>query len=139
LWSSACLFKTVLVFAFRLPFIFNTYAGVRSTDRLLINVVRAFGGRKDLYLKSSFQVRFFTSLPAPGLRFGRGLVGIIVGEFYAVEGIGKDSRFDDTIDCRRCWGIFVLMIAAVALTEGRRKLETFHAWKRHRRPDEAAC
>ena len=43
--------KSVLVFALSVfPFIFNTFAGVRSTDRLLINVVRSFGGGEiDLY------------------------------------------------------------------------------------------
>ena len=127
--------KSVLVFLLSVfPFIFNTFAGVRSTDRLLINVVRSFGGKeKDLY----FKVIFPSTLPymAAGARIalGRGLVGIIVGEFYAAsEGIGfAISRFGDTYKLPEMFaGIFVLMIAAVALTEGMRKLEAVLApWR----------
>ena len=117
-----------------LSFIFNTFAGVRSTDRLLINVVRSFGGKeKDLYLK----VIFPSTLPyiAAGARIalGRGLVGIIVGEFYAAsEGIGfAISRFGDTYKLPEMFaGILVLMIGAVVMTEGMRKLEALLApWK----------
>ncbi|HET9881601.1 MAG TPA: ABC transporter permease subunit, partial [Candidatus Binatia bacterium] len=45
--------KAALVFLLAVfPFIFNTFAGVKSTDALLINVIRSFGGsEKDLYLK----------------------------------------------------------------------------------------
>jgi len=61
------------------------------------------------------------------------LVGIIVGEFYAAsEGIGYAiSRFGDTYRLPEMFAaIFLLMIAAVALTEGMRKLESVLApWK----------
>ena len=45
--------KAALVFLLSVfPFVFNTFAGVQSTDPLLINVIRSFGGReKDLYVK----------------------------------------------------------------------------------------
>ncbi len=45
--------KAVLVFLLSVfPFIFNVFAGVKSTDALLINVIRSFGGtEKDLYFK----------------------------------------------------------------------------------------
>ena len=118
--------KAMLVFLLSVfPFIFNTFAGVRSTDRLLINVVRSFGGKeKDLYLK----VIFPSTLPyiAAGARIalGRGLVGIIVGEFYAAsEGIGfAISRFGDTYKLPEMFaGILVLMIGAVLMTEGMKK------------------
>ena len=128
--------KTVLVFALAVfPFIFNTYAGVRSTDRLLINVVRAFGGHeKDLYFKVILPSTLPYIIAGARIALGRGLVGIIVGEFYAAsEGIGYAiSRFGDTYRLPEMFaGIFVLMIAAVALTEGMRKLETFLApWKK---------
>ena len=127
--------KSVLVFALSIfPFIFNTFAGVRSTDRLLINVVRSFGGgEKDLYLKVIFPSTLPYIVAGARIALGRGLVGIIVGEFYAAsEGIGYAiSRFGDTYRLPEMFAaIFVLMIAAVALTEGMRKLETVLApWK----------
>ncbi len=127
--------KSVLVFALSVfPFIFNTFAGVRSTDRLLINVVRSFGGgEKDLYLKVIFPSTLPYIVAGARIALGRGLVGIIVGEFYAAsEGIGYAiSRFGDTYRLPEMFAaIFLLMIAAVALTEGMRKLETVLApWK----------
>ena len=127
--------KSVLVFALSVfPFIFNTFAGVRSTDRLLINVVRSFGGGdKDLYLKVIFPSTLPYIVAGARIALGRGLVGIIVGEFYAAsEGIGYAiSRFGDTYRLPEMFAaIFLLMIAAVALTEGMRKLESVLApWK----------
>ena len=127
--------KSVLVFALSVfPFIFNTFAGVRSTDRLLINVVRSFGGgEKDLYLKVIFPSTLPFIVAGARIALGRGLVGIIVGEFYAAsEGIGYAiSRFGDTYRLPEMFAaIFLLMILAVALTEGMRKLESVLApWK----------
>ena len=45
--------KAALVFLLAVfPFVFNAFAGVKSTDSLLINVIRSYGGtEKDLYLK----------------------------------------------------------------------------------------
>ena len=110
--------KSVLVFVLSVfPFIFNTFAGVRSTDPLLINVVRSFGGaRKDLYFKVIFPSTLPYIIAGARIALGRGLVGIIVGEFYAAsEGIGfAISRFGDTYRLPEMFaGIFVLMIAAV--------------------------
>jgi NitT/TauT family transport system permease protein len=127
--------KSVLVFALSVfPFIFNTFAGVRSTDRLLINVVRSFGGgERDLYFKVIFPSTLPYIVAGARIALGRGLVGIIVGEFYAAsEGIGYAiSRFGDTYRLPEMFAaIFLLMIAAVALTEGMRKLESVLApWK----------
>jgi NitT/TauT family transport system permease protein len=132
--------KAFLVFALSVfPFIFNTYAGVRSTDRLLINVVKAFGGgEKDLYFKVILPSAVPYIVAGARIALGRGLVGIIVGEFYAAsEGIGYAiSRFGDTYRLPEMFaGICVLMIAAVALTEGMRKLEAVVApWKTAQEP-----
>jgi len=128
--------KSVLVFVLSIfPFIFNTFAGVKSTDRLLINVVRSFGGKeKDLYFKVIFPSILPYIVAGARIAIGRGLVGIIVGEFYAAsEGIGfAISRFGDTYRLPEMFaGIFVLMIAAVVLTEGMRKLEAMIApWRK---------
>jgi NitT/TauT family transport system permease protein len=101
---------------------------------LLINVVRSFGGHeKDLYLKVIFPSTLPYIVAGARIALGRGLVGIIVGEFYAAsEGIGYAiSRFGDTYRLPEMFAaIFLLMIAAVALTEGMRKLESLLApWK----------
>lgn len=127
--------KSVLVFLLSVfPFIFNSFAGVRSTDRLLINVVRSFGGtERDLYLKVIFPSILPYVVAGTRIAIGRGLVGIIVGEFYASsEGIGfAISRFGDTYRLPEMFAaIFVLMIIAVLLTEGIRKLEAVIApWR----------
>ena len=81
---------------------------------------------KDLYLKVIFPSSLPYIVAGARIALGRGLVGIIVGEFYAAsEGIGfAISRFGDTYKLPEMFaGILVLMIAAVALTEGMRKLE----------------
>ncbi len=128
--------KSVLVFVLSIfPFIFNTFAGVKSTDRLLINVVRSFGGKeKDLYFKVIFPSTLPYIVAGARIAIGRGLVGIIVGEFYAAsEGIGfAISRFGDTYRLPEMFaGILVLMIAAVVLTEGMRKFEAVIApWRK---------
>ena len=45
--------KVALIFLLAVfPFIFNVFAGVKCTDRLLVNVVRSFGGtEKQIYFK----------------------------------------------------------------------------------------
>ncbi|MBI2088684.1 MAG: ABC transporter permease [Deltaproteobacteria bacterium] len=120
--------KSVLVFLLAVfPFIFNAFAGVRSTDRLLINVVKSFGGKeKDLYFKVILPSTLPYIVAGTRIAIGRGLVGIIVGEFVAAsEGIGfAISRFGDTYQLPEMFAaIFFLMITAIVLTEGMRKLE----------------
>ena len=45
--------KAILIFLLCVfPFIFNTYAGVKAVEQLLVNVVRSFGGsQRDIYFK----------------------------------------------------------------------------------------
>jgi len=120
--------KAVLVFLLAVfPFIFNTFAGVRCTDPLLINVVRAFGGReRDLYLKVILPGVVPYIVAGARLAIGRGLIGILVGEFYAAsEGLGfAISRFGDTYRLPEMFtGILVLAVVAVGLTGAVRRLE----------------
>lgn len=127
--------KSVLVFLLAVfPFIFNAFAGVRSTDRLLINVVRSFGGKeRDLYFKVILPSTLPYIIAGARIAIGRGLVGVIVGEFFAAsEGIGfAIARFGDTYQLPEMFaGISVLMIIAVVVTEGMRKLEAVLApWR----------
>ena len=120
--------KAALVFLLSVfPFIFNTFAGVKAADPLLINVVRSFGGKEsDLYFKVILPSTLPYIVAGARLAIGRGLVGIIVGEFYAAsEGIGfAILKFGDTYRLPDMFvGIFVLSIIAVLLTEILRKAE----------------
>jgi ABC-type nitrate/sulfonate/bicarbonate transport system permease component len=127
--------KAILVFLLAVfPFVFNVFAGVKSADPVLINVVRAFGGgEKDLYLKVIFPSTLPYVAAAARLAIGRGLVGIIVGEFYAAsEGIGfAISQAGDTYKLPDMFvGILILAIVAVVLTEAMRRLEaTLAPWR----------
>jgi NitT/TauT family transport system permease protein len=127
--------KAALVFLLSVfPFVFNAFAGVKSTDLLLISVIRSFGGsEKDLYFKVILPSTLPYIVAGARLAIGRGLVGIIVGEFYAAsEGIGfAISQAGDTYRLPDMFvGIFILSAIALALTELMRKLELMIApWR----------
>ena len=127
--------KAALVFLLAIfPFIFNTFAGVKSTDALLINVIRSFGGtEKDLYLKVILPSTMPYIIAGGRIAIGRGLVGIIVGEFYAAsEGIGfAISQAGDTYRLPDMFvGIIILSLIAIVLTELMRWLElTLAPWR----------
>jgi len=135
LFGVGVLGKAALVFLLAVfPFVFNTFAGVKSTDLLLINVIRAFGGgEKELYLKVILPSTMPYIIAGARLAIGRGLVGIIVGEFYAAsEGIGfAISQAGDTYRLPEMFvGIIILSLIAVVLTELTRKLElTVAPWR----------
>lgn len=120
--------KATIIFLLSVfPFVFNAYAGVRAVDRLLINVVRSFGGgERDLYVK----VIIPSVLPyiVAGARYaiGRALVGILVGEFFAASaGIGYAiARYGDLFALDRMFAcILLIMVIAVVFTEGIRWAE----------------
>jgi len=127
--------RALLVFLLAVfPFVFNTFAGVRCTDPLLVNVVRSFGGSdRDLYAKVILPSVVPYVVAAARLAIGRGLIGILVGEFYAAsEGLGfAISRFGDTYRLPEMFaGIFVLAVVAVALTSAVRRVEAIVApWR----------
>jgi ABC-type nitrate/sulfonate/bicarbonate transport system permease component len=127
--------KAALVFLLSVfPFVFNAFAGVKSTDSLLINVIRSYGGtEKDLYLKVILPSTMPYIIAGARLAIGRGLVGIIVGEFYAAsEGIGfAITQAGDTYRLPDMFvGIIILSLIAVILTELMRKLElTIAPWR----------
>jgi NitT/TauT family transport system permease protein len=120
--------KAVLIFLLSVfPFIFNTFSGVKSTDQLLVNVVRSFGGKeRHLYFKVILPSTLPYLVAGARLAIGRGIVGVIVGEFFASsEGIGfAIAQFGDTYRLPEMFvGIIILSLIAVALTEALRKLE----------------
>ena len=120
--------KTMIVFLLAVfPFIFNASAGTRAVDRLLIDVVRSLGGReRDLYVKVIVPSVLPYIVAAARIAVGRALIGVLVGEFFAAsEGIGYAiARFGDIFALDRMFAcILVIMVIAVALTEGIRWAE----------------
>jgi ABC-type nitrate/sulfonate/bicarbonate transport system permease component len=120
--------KAILIFLLAVfPFIFNTCAGVRTVDRLLINVVRSLGGtEKDLYLKVILPSVLPFIVAGARIAVGRALIGVLVGEFFAAsEGIGfAIARFGDLFALDKMFAcIITIMVIAVALTEGIRWAE----------------
>ncbi len=120
--------KAIIIFLLSVfPFIFNAQAGVRAVDRLLINVVRSLGGsERDLYLKVIVPSVLPYIVAGARIAVGRGLIGILVGEFFAAsEGIGYAiARFGDLFALDKMFAcILAIMIIAVVLTEGIRWAE----------------
>ena len=120
--------KAIIIFVLSVfPFVFNTYAGVRTVDRLLINVVRSLGGtEKDLYLKVIFPSVLPYVVAGARIAVGRALIGILVGEFFAAsEGIGYAiARFGDMFALDNMFAcILVITVLAVLFTEGIRWAE----------------
>jgi ABC-type nitrate/sulfonate/bicarbonate transport system permease component len=120
--------KAIIIFVLSVfPFVFNAHAGVRAVDPLLINVVRSLGGsEKDLYLKVIVPSVLPYIVAGARIAVGRGLIGILVGEFFAAsEGIGYAiARFGDLFALDKMFAcILVIMIIAVIMTEGIRWAE----------------
>jgi ABC-type nitrate/sulfonate/bicarbonate transport system permease component len=86
LWS-----KVAIVFLGALfPLLINTYEGVRNADKLLINVVRAFGA-KEWDIARLVVVPNALPFIVVGLRLaiGRAVLGVVVSEFFgSQEGLG---------------------------------------------------
>jgi len=120
--------KAIIIFLLSVfPFIFNAQAGVRAVDPLLINVVRSLGGgERALYLKVIVPSVLPYIVAGARIAVGRGLIGILVGEFFAAsEGIGYAiARFGDLFALDKMFAcILSIMIIAVVLTEGIRWAE----------------
>jgi NitT/TauT family transport system permease protein len=120
--------KAILVFLLCVfPFVFNTYAGVKSVEQLLVNVVRSMGGsQKDIYLKVIVPSVLPFIIAGARYAIGRALVAILVGEFYAATaGIGfRIAWYSDMYILERMFAyIFTMMVIAVVFTEGIRWAE----------------
>ena len=120
--------KVVLVFLFCVfPILINTYQGVKSTDARLVEVARSFCSRepalwRDVILPSS------TPFIIAGIRLaiGRGLVGMVVSEFYTtITGLGyMIVQYANTFKTDRLFvPIVVLMAMGIGLTGILRVLE----------------
>lgn len=127
--------KAILIFVLSVfPFVFNTYAGVKSVDPLLINVVRSMGGRdRDIYFKVIVPSVLPYIIAGGRYAIGRALVGILVGEFYAASaGVGyMIAWYGDMFEISRMFAyILTMMVIAVLFTEGIRWAErTAFPWR----------
>ena len=127
--------KAMIIFLLSVfPFIFNTAAGVRAVDPLLINVVRSLGGsERDLYGKVILPSVLPYVIAASRIAIGRALIGVLVAEFFAAsEGIGYAvARFGDLFALDRMFAcIIVIMAIAVVLTQVIRWVErTAFPWR----------
>ena len=125
IWSKVAVVVSLVVF----PVIINTEVGIRSADKQLIEMVRAFGA-------TPTQVFWKVSLPAAapfilaGLRLGvgRGLIGVVVGELFGARaGLGiMIVQASEVFDMPLLFaGILVLAGAGIAMTAGFRALERY--------------
>lgn len=120
--------KIALVFVFCVfPILINTYQGVKNTDGRLIEVARSFcSGEwalwRDLILPSAAPF----ILAGIRLAIGRGLVGMVVAEFYtSISGLGyMIVQYANTFKTDRLFvPIVILMVMGVGLTAILRNLE----------------
>ena len=120
--------KVILVFLFCVfPILINTYQGVKNTDARLLEVARSFcAGEwsmwRDLMVPSAAPY----ILAGIRLGIGRGLVGMVVAEFYtAITGLGyMIVQYANNFRTDRLFvPIVVLMILGVGLTSLLRRIE----------------
>ena len=131
--------KVVVVFLFMIfPILINTQQGVKNVDRSLLEVARSFCSTErqlwvDVVLPSALP--FITA----GLRLaiGRGLVGMIIAEFYtSIAGLGyMIVRYANSFETAKLFvPIVVLMMMGVLLVQVARALELWIApWQRRGR------
>jgi len=120
--------KVILVFLFCVfPILINTYQGVKHTDAKLLEVARSFcAGEwsmwRDLMVPSAAPY----ILAGIRLGIGRGLVGMVVAEFYtAITGLGyMIVQYANNFRTDRLFvPIVVLMILGIGLTSLLRRIE----------------
>jgi sulfonate transport system permease protein len=120
--------KIIVVFLFAVfPILINTYQGVRECDKNMLEVARSFrssewGVWRDVLLP--FAVPYI----AAGVRLaiGRGLVGMVVAEFYTtISGLGfMITRYANNFEMDKTFvPVIVLMVLGVALTTGLKWVE----------------
>lgn len=113
--------KIIIVFLFAVfPIIINTYQGVREVDRNLLEVARAFRS-SERAMWQDVLLPFALPYIAAGIRLaiGRGLVGMIIAEFYTtISGLGfMVTKYANLFEMDKTFvPVFLLMILGVTLT-----------------------
>lgn len=115
IWSKVIVVVSVVIF----PVIINTEAGIRSTDRALIEAVRSFGAnRYQIFTKVSLPSALPFILAGLRLGIGRGLIGVVVGELFGARaGVGfMILQSAEVFNMPRLFaGVAVLAAAGIAL------------------------
>lgn len=123
IWSKVAVVISLVIF----PVIINTEVGIRSTDRQLIEAVRAFGATPmQIFRKVSLPAATPFILAGIRLGVGRGLIGVVVGELFGARaGLGfliiQSAEVFNMPDLFA--GIIVLAAAGIVLTAAFRALE----------------
>ena len=130
----------VVFIAVFFPVLINTYSGLITTDRVLLEVAKSFNAtERQIFLK----VRFPAALPfiITGLRLGvaRGLVGVVVAEIFGAKaGLGyciviSGNSFDTA---GLFAGILMFAVAGVISVEILKVVERWLApWRLHHTED----
>ncbi len=124
LWSKTIIIALLVVF----PVTIGTVAGIRSTDRSLLEVAASMGaGRLDLLSKVMVPWSLSFILSGARIGVGRGVIGIFVAELFggASKGVGlmiqnAASVFNTPL---LFVGIMVLAVMGVVVTSVLRQLE----------------
>jgi NitT/TauT family transport system permease protein len=122
-WSKIAVVISLVIF----PMIINTDAGVRSTDRALIDAARSFGANPlQIFLKVCLPSAMPFVLAGLKMAVGRGLIAVVVAELFGARaGIGfMIQQASEVFSMPRLFaGVLVLAIAGIALTSMFSRLE----------------
>ena len=120
--------KIIVVFLFAVfPILINTYQGVRECDKNMLEVARSFRST-EWQVWRDVLLPFALPYIAAGIRLaiGRGLVGMVVAEFYTtISGLGfMITRYANNFEMDKTFvPVIMLMILGVSLTTGLKWLE----------------
>ena len=128
--------KVIVVFLFAVfPIVINTYQGVRECDKGLLEVAQSFRSSESAMWRDVL-LPFALPYIAAGLRLaiGRGLVGMIIAEFYTtITGLGfMITKYANVFEMDKTFvPVVLLMFLGVALTAGLKRVERLIApWRR---------
>ena len=120
--------KIIVVFLFAVfPILINTYQGVRECDKNMLEVARSFRS-SEWRVWQDVLLPFAVPYIAAGIRLaiGRGLVGMVVAEFYTtISGLGfMITRYANNFEMDKTFvPVIILMVMGVSLTTGLKWLE----------------